>query len=175
MKIIAKWYWKKRRRYKCSETHSHQYATSFKLDGSRRTKHYIIQHLSETDIENPDDGMTLTTDVEKIHQICKIMEHDLSKEAISTLYISRIGKPREGMSWMIKIVFQSMEERDAFTTNSNKMKNAPEIWRKVYIKNEQTPLTRKKTRGYIASLRSSKRPIRTMQPWTSNLKEENFF
>ena len=41
---------------------------------------------------------------------------------------------------MIKIGFQSMNERDAFVKDSKKIKNAPEIWKKVYVKKDQHPV-----------------------------------
>ena len=110
------------------------------MDQGERSTKAIIQHLPETDIEGPVEGMTLTNDIDKIHQICQFMEHNISKEMINNLDISRIGKPREGIPRMVKIVFANMADRDAFTKNSSKMKGAPEIWKKVYIKKDQHPV-----------------------------------
>ena len=110
------------------------------MDQDERKTKAIIQHLPETDIDDTDSGVKLTNDIEKIHQICKFMEHNLDEDSIRNLDISRIGKKREGMPRMIKIVFPNMNERDAFVKNSSKMKNAPDIWKKVYIKKDQHPV-----------------------------------
>ncbi len=110
------------------------------IDQNERSTKAVIQHLPETDMEGPEGGMKLTSDSEKIHQICKFMNYNMDIEAIERLDVSRIGKQREGFSRMIKIVFPNSNERDAFVKSSSKMKEAPEHWKKVYIKKDQHPV-----------------------------------
>ena len=110
------------------------------MDQNERSTNAIIQHLSENDIDGTEPGEKLTSDIEKIRHICKLMEHNMDEESIQNLNINRIGQKREGMPRMIKIVFPNMNERDAFVKNSSKIKNAPDIWKKVYVKKDQHPV-----------------------------------
>ena len=105
-------------------------------DQNERNKNAIIQHLSETDIL--EDDINLTTDMDKIRELCKIMECNLDENSI--IETSRIGKEREGMCRVLKIVFVNKEDRDTFTKKSSKLKEASEIWKKVYIKKDQHPV-----------------------------------
>ena len=110
------------------------------IDQAERSTKAIIQHLPEKDMEGNEPDKKLKSDVEKIHQICKLMDYDLDIESIRNLEISRIGKEREGVSRMIKLVFANVKDRDAFVKNSSKLKGAPEIWSKIYIKKDQHPV-----------------------------------
>ena len=120
------------------------------LDQEERSTKAVIQHLPETDMDgNADDDDKLTNDVEKIHQICKFMGHNLNEESLRNMKISRIGQQREGFPRMIKIEFANKKDRDAFVKNSSKMKEAPETWKKVYIKKTSTPYIFRKTTDYV--------------------------
>ena len=110
------------------------------IDQRERSTKAIIQHLLEKDMDGNGPGEKLTNDIEKISQICNFMGSDLNEESLQNLDISRIGKVRDGMPRMIKIVFPSVNERDAFVKNSSKLKEAPETWKKVYIKKDQHPV-----------------------------------
>ena len=65
------------------------------------------------------------------------MEYDVDERYLE---IYRIGQEREGIPRMIKMEFDTMENRDAFLKNARKVKEAPEEWKKVYIKKDQHPV-----------------------------------
>ena len=83
---------------------------------------------------------TLKTDDEKIEQICKIMEFELNNEVSQSMRVDRIGREQEGVPQMIEVQFNNMAVRDSFVKNSNKLKEAPEAWRCVYVKKDQHPV-----------------------------------
>ncbi len=108
------------------------------MDQGERSKNAVIQHLSEKDIYENESGINLTNDLDKIRQICKVMNCNLDEDSLND--VSRIGKVREGVPRMLKLVFASMKDRDAFVKNSSRLKEAPEMWKKVYIKKDQHPV-----------------------------------
>ena len=108
------------------------------MDQNERNKNVVIQHLSEKDIYDDENSMNLTNDLDKIRQICKIIDYNLNEELL--VNISRIGQVREGLPRMIKIIFSNKKDRDEFVKNSSKLKEAPDIWKKVYIKKDQHPV-----------------------------------
>ena len=92
----------------------------------------------------------LSGDKMKIIHLIKIMEIDyFTDEHINNLEISRIGKERENYNRLVKITMQSIQERDELLKNSNKLKNATEIWKKVYIKKDQHPVYVAETTGSV--------------------------
>ena len=110
------------------------------LDQGERSTRAVIQHLPEDDMDGGDEGETLNGDLEKIQQICQFMEHYIQQRVLEDLKLSRIGQQRNGVPRMLKVEFADMKARDAFVKNSSKMKEAPEIWKKVYIKKDQHPV-----------------------------------
>ena len=109
------------------------------IDQKERGTKAIIQHLPEDDMSG-DGNHELKSDMEKIQQICKFMEYDVDDRYLGSLKIYRIGQEREGIPRMIKMEFDTMENRDAFLKNARKLKEAPEEWKKVYIKKDQHPV-----------------------------------
>ena len=110
------------------------------LDQGERSTKAVIQHLPEHNMDGTGEGERLTNDLEKIQQICQFMEHHIQEQVLQNLKISRIGQERNGIPRMLKVEFADMKARDAFVKNSSKMKEAPEIWKKVYIKKDQHPV-----------------------------------
>ena len=106
--------------------------------GERSTK-AIIQHLPENDMDG-ENGDKLRNDEEKIIQLCKLMECEQDFRNLQGLRIDRIGREREGVPRMIKIQFPNVAARDGFVKNAKKLKEAPEIWSKVYVKKDQHPV-----------------------------------
>ena len=68
------------------------------------------------------------------------MEDHIPQQVLENLMISRIGLERNRIPRMLKVEFADMKARDAFVKNSSKMKEAPEVWKKVYIKKDQHPV-----------------------------------
>ena len=118
------------------------------IDQEQRSVNAIISGLSEDKIVIPGDQenrpVSLEDDMSKIKYIAKLMEIETNEgtdeDIIRNITISRIGKPREGMHRMIKLVFLNMEDRNNFVKNSSKMKTAPDTWKRVYIKKDQHPV-----------------------------------
>ena len=109
------------------------------IDQGERSTKAIVQHLPESEMDG-ENNEKLVNDVEKIKQICRLMEYNIDDQEVEHLRIERIGREREGIPRMIKIQFQNMGKRDAFVKNSSKMKEAPEAWKKVYVKKDQHPV-----------------------------------
>ena len=114
------------------------------FDQKERSCNSVVSNLPESDIEIPalngETGGILSTDIEKIAHLCKLMENDIEFGELSDLTISRIGKIREGFQRMIKITFNDTADRDKFVKNSSKLKAAHENWSKVYVKKDQHPV-----------------------------------
>ena len=110
------------------------------LDQGERSTRAVIKHLPEHDMDGNTEGEKLTSDLEKIKQICQLMEYHIQEQVLENLKISRIGKERNRIPRMLKVKFADMKSRDAFIKNSSKMKEAPEVWKKVYIKKDQHPV-----------------------------------
>ena len=85
-----------------------------------------------------------------------INDADLQK-----IKISRIGKPREGMNRVLKLTFLNMVDRDEFVKDSNKLKTAPEMWKKVYVKKDQHPV-------YLAENNRLRKKMETMRKDPNN-------
>ena len=56
------------------------------------------------------------------------------------LDITRLGKEKPGYNRMLKIKLQSITDRDEFLKNAKKLKDAPQVWSKVYLKKDQHPV-----------------------------------
>ena len=110
------------------------------LDQGERSTRAVIQHLPEHNMDGTGEGDRLTNDLEKVQQICEFMGHHIPEQVLGNLKISRIGQERNGIPRMLKVEFADMKARDAFVKNSSKMKEAPEVWKKVYIKKDQHPV-----------------------------------
>lgn len=105
------------------------------IDSDGRDKNAVIYGVPENEINN------LVNDEEKIKHIlglinCPIFDGD----AFNQLTIERIGKPRENYNRVIKIKCGSKENRNELTKNSNKLKEADETWKRVYIRKDEHPV-----------------------------------
>ena len=114
------------------------------IDQEKRNVNAIISGLSETEINVPGDqeqaAMTLRDDTSKVKYISKIMGSEMTENVLEGIVVSRIGNPRDGMDRMVKVTFLNTEDRNNFVKNSNKLKTASDLWKKVYVKKDQHPV-----------------------------------
>ena len=68
------------------------------------------------------------------------MGNELNDNQLQNITITRIGNQRNGMNRMIKLTFINQKERDAFVKNSSQLKQAPDQFKKVYIRKDQHPV-----------------------------------
>ena len=111
-----------------------------KIDSDVRNKNVIITGLPEEEVQEPDAGAMLKTDKEKVRWLLQKMENETFNDRIENMDISRIGTERAGYNRVVKITLPSMDDRNEFLKNTSKMKDAPEPWKKVYIKKDQHPV-----------------------------------
>ena len=114
------------------------------IDQEKRNVNAIISGLSENEIDIPGDheqaARTLRDDACKVKYISKIMGTEMTENVLESIVISRIGNPRDGMDRMVKVTFLNTEDRNDFVKNSNKLKTASDLWKRVYVKNDQHPV-----------------------------------
>ena len=113
------------------------------VDQGKRSTNAIISGLSEDTMEVADDQdntIELEDDAQKIKYITKIMGNELNDNQLQNITITRIGNQRNGMNRMIKLTFINQKERDAFVKNSSQLKQAPDQFKKVYIRKDQHPV-----------------------------------
>ena len=73
--------------------------------------------------------------------LLKLMGTDhFDQGAINNFNISRIGRERTGYNRAVKIVTGSKEERNEFTKNAKNLKNADDLWKKVYVRKDEHPV-----------------------------------
>ena len=112
------------------------------LDNEERSRNLIINGLPEADIyldDDPEDS--LTNDEIKICHILDVMECKyFNQDMIKSLEIKRLGKQREGYNRTIKITCATKADRDEFVKNSKKLKEATDVFKKVYIKKDEHPV-----------------------------------
>ena len=105
-----------------------------KLDSDERNKNIIISGVPETNITVDDNTLTNV-------RILYLTENAyLDMNTIKNLKIFRLGKERRGYNRFIKIVLSSVNDRDEFIKNTEKLKASPEPWNKVFIKKDQHPV-----------------------------------
>ena len=61
-------------------------------------------------------------------------------ERIMEFEIKRLGKPREGYNRALKVILPATEYRVEFLKNSKMLKDASDIWKKVYVKKDLHPV-----------------------------------
>ena len=135
------------------------------MDGEKRSCNVIITGLSEADIKISETSreVDLTTDYEKVIEILRIMEcyrftverimecYRFTVERIMECYrftvgrimefeIKRLGKPREGYNRALRVILPATEYRVEFLKNSKMLKDASDIWKKVYVKKDLHPV-----------------------------------
>ena len=113
------------------------------IDQGKRSNNAIIAGLSEDMIEvttEDNDTVELAGDIAKIKYIAKIMGNEMTDNDLQNITIARIGTLRDGMNRMTKLTFINQEKRDAFVKNSKQLKEAPEQFKKVYVKKDQHPV-----------------------------------
>ena len=89
------------------------------IDFNERSSNIIIAGLSEGIINSPHGQ--LTNDDEKVNHILSII--NCTDSSTDDFVYSRIGKPREHASRMLKVKVVSKENRDNITKNAAQLKN----------------------------------------------------
>ena len=115
------------------------------IDSKDRSKNVIITGVRETELviqhEGEEPDTTLSNDEEKVSWILKLIDcHHFDGDGLQDLNITRIGKEREGFNRLIKVETKSSEDRNEFLKNSGKLKDAGEMWKKVYLKKDEHPV-----------------------------------
>ena len=109
------------------------------IDSKERDMNVVIYGLPEEEIDT--SGGILANDKEKIQHILQLVECRIfDGDAFSTLEFERIGRPRENYNRVMKVKCGTRENRDEFIKNSNKLKEAEEMWKKVYIRKDEHPV-----------------------------------
>ena len=114
------------------------------LDQVKREVNAMINGLPEGEMESDDDNHTIiSNDPEKVNWILKIMDcNHFNLDKLQKLNISRLGKSREGYNRVMRITFESRDDRNIFVANKNKLKSASSVWEKVYVNKDQHPVIR---------------------------------
>ena len=110
-----------------------------RIDSDTRNKNVIITGLPEDEIP-VGENQVIRNDEEKIGWILRLTENDHFNNKVEPFNATRLGEPKPGYNRVLKIILQNGEERNEFLKNSIKMKDAPEPWKKVYIKKDQHPV-----------------------------------
>ena len=107
-----------------------------KIDSGVRDKNIIITSLPEGNVTI--QNQAINSDIDKVQWLLKYMKNTkFPDEKIKNFKISRIGDPKEGYNRVMKIVLQSIDDRNNFLENTKTLKDAPDPFSKVYIKKDQ--------------------------------------
>lgn len=106
-----------------------------RLDSRERAKNIVISGLVET---VPFEGAT--TDKEKVNKVLTAME---VKSAVDSMTIKRIGKAIPDKVRPILVTVSSVDTRSEITSNSRKLKDAGENFRKIRVKKDVHPAIRR--------------------------------
>ena len=109
------------------------------IDSKEREKNAVIYGVPEDDMTT--DAGILRTDDDKLKHILHLIEcTEFDGAAFGNIEIERIGKARENYRRVMKVKCRSREDRDELMKNSKKLKDAEEIWKKVYIRKDEHPV-----------------------------------
>ena len=108
------------------------------IDFDERATNVMISGLSEGEIIVPgDENTNLKDDDEKVKNILDAI--DTNVNAADIREISRIGKPKENYTRLVKVKFASKDQRKLMLDNSAKLKEKEHL-NKVYIKKDTHPV-----------------------------------
>ena len=87
-----------------------------------------------------EDKTILTTDADKFHALFKVMGcTHLDDDKFENLVIKRCGAVRTGYNRVLKVSFENKHDRDEFTKCAKALKEAPQLWKTIYVKKDQHP------------------------------------
>ena len=134
------------------------------IDNEERNKNAVIYGVPEEDMVV--ESGSLNSDEAKVKHILKLIGCTRFNEAaFRDLEIERIGKVREDYNRVMKIKCRSKEDRDELMKDSKKLKDAGEIWKKVYIKKDEHPV-------YLAEKSRLRQKMRELKKMDENKLKE---
>ena len=145
-----------------------------KIDEESRSKNLIFTAVPEedvtiidTDSDENENRVTLSSDEDKIAWLLKsIGNESFVDDHLDNCQIIRFGKEKVGFKRTLKLVVPSIADRDKILKNSNKLKNAPDILNKVYIKKDQHPV-------YVAENNRLRKKMYDLKKLPENLNKNN--
>lgn len=114
------------------------------IDFEERATNVMISGLSEGEMLVPGDGgrMVLKDDDEKVKHILDTIDSDVSAADIREC--SRIGKPKENYTRLVKVKVATKDKRKQILDNSAKLKDKEHL-KKVYVKKDTHPVYAQET------------------------------
>lgn len=106
-----------------------------RIDSDKRITNIMVSGLSEKDIT--DNEKELKSDTEKVQRLFEVMGIDAAtKSSVPTFQMSRIGQPNDSATRLLKVNVKSKEVRDSILEKAKDLKDANELWKRVYVKKD---------------------------------------